>query len=289
MDLGPIQIGPAEVIVAALLGLIASIVLVSLLIILLWGVALLVVAPTMSAVTTRIGRRRRHNWLRDQWLSVPDEPGASEPPQPNRPPVCGVSVVCDQDGDTHIDFLAAQVRPDSPEPAPEPTTMGVVHAVVRPSSQLNLLPHPDGQVAVLVLAGRGTAGRDRRPVRAGELAVFGPEASITVSAESGVDAEDGDGIAADDADSAASRSRPLEVLVLADAETEHAAPRGEVVVVERSTALQRRLAALKLLAEESIVSSGVADTTAPGPATTDTVSTELPESPPVHPVHDDAA
>lgn len=236
MDIGPVHVGPSEAVVAVLLGLLVAIVLISLVVIVLWGIALLVVAPTLTTITTRVRRRRQHNWLRDQWLVRPQDAAPPDPLRPQRPPVCGVSVVCHRDAGAHLDFVAAQLSSPDADHSSEPASMGMVHAAVTPSSRLNLLPHSDCNVAVLVLTGQGTAGVERRPVRAGQVAVFGPEAPVTITADS------------------QAQVAPLEVLVLSQPETDEPASRGEVTVVDRSPAVQRRLAELKLLVERPLPS-----------------------------------
>ena len=51
--------------------------------------------------------------------------------------------------------------------------MTLVHASVQPAARLGLPWRRDFNALVYVLAGPGTVGPDRRPVRTGQLAVFG--------------------------------------------------------------------------------------------------------------------
>lgn len=244
MDVGPFHVGPSEVIVASLLGVLVASLIASALVLLLWGVALLVVTPTMAAISKPVGRRRRHNWLRDQWLTIePSEPDLHDNARP-RPPVCGVTVTCNVDAGAHLDLLAAQVEPHALDaPGSEPTSsagsepsdrsMAIYHGRVRPSCRLNLPPHPRGNVAVIVLAGEGTVGVEQLPVRAGQTAVFGPDAAITVTADE------------------SERTSSLDVLVLSQPGADTAA-RGEVTVVQRSAELQTRLRMLKTLIDTPV-------------------------------------
>jgi quercetin 2,3-dioxygenase len=62
------------------------------------------------------------------------------------------------------------------------TPITVVHATVSPGAQVELPWRPDFNALGYVLAGNGTVGAQRRPVRTGQLAVFGPGNSITFGA-----------------------------------------------------------------------------------------------------------
>jgi redox-sensitive bicupin YhaK (pirin superfamily) len=78
------------------------------------------------------------------------------------------------------------------------TPITMVHATVSPGARLELPWNPGFNALAYVLAGQGFAGDERKPVRTGQLAVFGPGGSLAVAA-----------------DTAQSRSEPnLEVLLL---------------------------------------------------------------------------
>ena len=49
----------------------------------------------------------------------------------------------------------------------------MAHATVQPGAQLSLPWQPDYNALVYVLSGRGTVGAEQRPIRPGQLAVFG--------------------------------------------------------------------------------------------------------------------
>ncbi len=78
------------------------------------------------------------------------------------------------------------------------TPMTMVHASLAAGAQLVLPWRPDYSALVYVLAGFGTAGAERRPIQAGQLAVFGPGDALSVAAAAVQE----------------SRSPQLEVLVL---------------------------------------------------------------------------
>ncbi len=62
------------------------------------------------------------------------------------------------------------------------TPMTMVHATLRPGAELTLPWRPDFNALAYVLAGNATVGTDRRPVRTGQLTVFGPGDAITIGA-----------------------------------------------------------------------------------------------------------
>jgi redox-sensitive bicupin YhaK (pirin superfamily) len=59
--------------------------------------------------------------------------------------------------------------------------MAMLHATVSPGATLRLPWRTDFNALVYVLSGAGTVGAEARPVRTGQLAVFGPGDTITVS------------------------------------------------------------------------------------------------------------
>ena len=62
------------------------------------------------------------------------------------------------------------------------TPITLVHATLSPTARLVLPWRPDYNALVYVLAGNGSVGAERRPVRTGQLAVFGPGDALTVEA-----------------------------------------------------------------------------------------------------------
>ncbi|WP_182909053.1 pirin family protein [Microbispora sp. H13382] len=63
------------------------------------------------------------------------------------------------------------------------TPITMVHATVSPGARLDLPWNPNFNALAYVLAGQGTVGADRRPVRKGQLALFGPGGSLTLAAD----------------------------------------------------------------------------------------------------------
>jgi quercetin 2,3-dioxygenase len=62
------------------------------------------------------------------------------------------------------------------------TPITLVHATVSPGAQVRLPWRADFNALGYVLAGSGTVGEQKRPVRTGQLAVFGPGSSLTIAA-----------------------------------------------------------------------------------------------------------
>jgi quercetin 2,3-dioxygenase len=62
------------------------------------------------------------------------------------------------------------------------TPIALVHATVSPGAQVRLPWRADFNALAYVLAGSGSVGADKQPVRVGQLAVFGPGSALTFSA-----------------------------------------------------------------------------------------------------------
>jgi quercetin 2,3-dioxygenase len=108
-----------------------------------------------------------------------------------------VGLVASDDGGTLLRIIAGEVG-GRRGPGDTYTPMTMVHATLSPGARLELPWRSDYNALLYVLAGSGTVGDERQPVRTGQLAVFGS----------------GDVIVAGAAPSQDSRSPELEVLVL---------------------------------------------------------------------------
>jgi redox-sensitive bicupin YhaK (pirin superfamily) len=78
------------------------------------------------------------------------------------------------------------------------TPITLAHATISPGARLTLPWRADFNALVYALGGRGTVGAERRPLRSGQLAVFGPGDVLSVQAD----------------DTQESRAPELDVLVL---------------------------------------------------------------------------
>jgi quercetin 2,3-dioxygenase len=94
-----------------------------------------------------------------------------------------VSLLSSPDGGALVRVIAGEVD-GHPGPGVTHTPITLLHATLQPGAQLRLPWRSDFNALGYVLAGSGTAGTARRPVRTGQLAVFGPGDVITVAASS---------------------------------------------------------------------------------------------------------
>jgi len=108
-----------------------------------------------------------------------------------------VSLLSSPDGGALLRVIAGEVAGHQ-GPGVTYTPITLLHATLAPGAQLRLPWRPDFNALVYVLAGSGSVGTQRRPVRMGQLAVYGPGDVVTVSANA----------------SQESRSPQLDVLVL---------------------------------------------------------------------------
>ena len=108
-----------------------------------------------------------------------------------------VKLLASPDGGSLVRLIAGDLDGQQ-GPGATHTPITMLHATVAPGAQLRLPWRADFNALAYVLAGTGTVGSDRRPLRSGQLAVFGPGDVVTVAA-----AERGD-----------SRTPGLDVLVL---------------------------------------------------------------------------
>jgi redox-sensitive bicupin YhaK (pirin superfamily) len=93
-----------------------------------------------------------------------------------------VSLLSSPDGGALLRVIAGDVA-GHPGPGSTHTPISLVHATLSPGATLNLPWRKDFNALVYVMNGRGTVGAEHRPVRLGQLAVFGPGEVITVAAD----------------------------------------------------------------------------------------------------------
>ncbi len=108
-----------------------------------------------------------------------------------------VTLAASADGGALVRVIAGQVAGQR-GPGETHTPIAVVHATVSPGAELSLPWPNDFNALAYVLAGRGSVGREGRPVEAGQLVVFGKGGHVTLRA----------------ADRQDSRTAGLEVLLL---------------------------------------------------------------------------
>jgi len=92
-----------------------------------------------------------------------------------------VALVSSSDGGVLVRVIAGDVAGHA-GPGSTYTPMTLVHATLSPGAKLSLPWRADYNALVYVLAGYGSVGTEGRPIQAGQLAVFGPGNTVTVSA-----------------------------------------------------------------------------------------------------------
>jgi len=97
-----------------------------------------------------------------------------------------VGLLSSGDGGTLVRVIAGGVAGHS-GPGITHTPITLLHATLQPGAQLRLPWRADFNALGYVLAGSGTAGADQRPMRTGQLAVFGPGDVLTFAASQRAD------------------------------------------------------------------------------------------------------
>jgi redox-sensitive bicupin YhaK (pirin superfamily) len=98
-----------------------------------------------------------------------------------------VTLLASPDGGALVRVIAGDVVGHH-GPGDTYTPISLVHATVQAGAQLVMPWDPGFNALVYVLGGAGTVGPDRRPVRTGQLAVFGPGDTIVATAATTQDA-----------------------------------------------------------------------------------------------------
>jgi hypothetical protein len=93
-----------------------------------------------------------------------------------------VLLLSSPDGGALVRVIAGDVDGHA-GPGSTQTPIAMLHATLAPSAQLELPWRPDFNALVYVLSGSGTVGTEKRPIGSGQLAVFGPGDTISVSAD----------------------------------------------------------------------------------------------------------
>src|SRR5438093_1542286 len=83
------------------------------------------------------------------------------------------TLVSSADGGALVRIIAGAVA-EHRGPGSTHTPITMAHATVQPGAQLSLPWPPEYNALAYVLSGNGTVGAEARPIRGGQLAVFGP-------------------------------------------------------------------------------------------------------------------
>jgi len=93
-----------------------------------------------------------------------------------------VSLVASGDGGALLRVIAGEVAGHA-GPGVTHTPISLVHATLSPGASLTVPWRADFNALAYVLGGVGTVGAQGRPLRGGQLAVFGPGGTLTVAAD----------------------------------------------------------------------------------------------------------
>jgi len=99
-----------------------------------------------------------------------------------------VALLTSKDGGALLRVIAGELDGHA-GPGVTHTPIALVHATVSPGAHVRLPWRADFNALAYVLAGSGTVGHDRRPVRAGQLVTFGFGESVTFSGDSRPDGQ----------------------------------------------------------------------------------------------------
>ena len=119
------------------------------------------------------------------WVNLPRSKKMN-PPRYQDLRAQGVALLSSDDGGALLRVIAGELGGHA-GPGSTYTPMTMVHATLSPGASMTIPWRRDFNALAYVLAGRGTVGTEQRPVRTGQLTVFGNGGSITISADAGQD------------------------------------------------------------------------------------------------------
>jgi redox-sensitive bicupin YhaK (pirin superfamily) len=119
------------------------------------------------------------------WVNLPRS-AKMNPPRYQDLRAQGVALLSSDDGGALLRVIAGELGGHS-GPGSTYTPMTMVHATLAPGASMTIPWRRDFNALAYVLSGRGTVGAEQRPVRSGQLTVFGNGGSITISADAGQD------------------------------------------------------------------------------------------------------
>jgi len=119
------------------------------------------------------------------WVNLPRS-AKMNPPRYQNLVANGVALLSSEDGGALLRVIAGELGGHA-GPGSTYTPITMVHATIAPGASMTLPWRRDFNALAYVMSGRGTAGEEKRPVRTGQLTVFGQGASITLTADAGQD------------------------------------------------------------------------------------------------------
>ncbi len=115
------------------------------------------------------------------WVNLPAKDKFAPPAYQNLEGT-DVALLASDDGASLVRLIAGELGGVA-GPGSTHTPISLAHATVPAGAQLSVPWRPDYNALVYVLAGSGTVGVERRPVRMGQLAVLGAGDRLTVAAD----------------------------------------------------------------------------------------------------------
>jgi quercetin 2,3-dioxygenase len=92
-----------------------------------------------------------------------------------------VKLLTTPDGGALIRLIAGELG-DIKGPGATHTPIAVAHVTLQPGASMTLPWNPEFNALAYVLSGDGTAGTEQAPIHTGQLAVYGPGGTVTMSA-----------------------------------------------------------------------------------------------------------
>jgi quercetin 2,3-dioxygenase len=119
------------------------------------------------------------------WVNLPRS-AKMNPPRYQDLRAQGIALLSSEDGGALLRVIAGELGGHT-GPGSTYTPITMVHATIAAGASVTLPWRRDFNALAYVLSGHGTAGEEQRPVRTGQLAVFGQGGSLTLSADASQD------------------------------------------------------------------------------------------------------
>ena len=115
------------------------------------------------------------------WVNLPASQKMAPPQYQDLNPD-DVALLTSEDGGTVVRLIAGELAGVS-GPGQTQTPITYAHATLSPGAEFSTAWPAEFNALVYVLSGRGTVGSERAPIQSGQMAVFGPGDSITMTAD----------------------------------------------------------------------------------------------------------
>ena len=119
------------------------------------------------------------------WVNLP-RTSKMEPPRYQDLRASDVALLSSDDGGALLRVIAGELSGHA-GPGSTHTPITMVHATVSPGASMTIPWRRDFNALAYVMAGSGTVGEEKRPIRTGQLAVLGSGGSLTIAADASQD------------------------------------------------------------------------------------------------------